>query len=637
VRRLILPGIPFVVSLLLSFSTLGSHVYWQDSGFFLVAVKELGILYPPGFVLYVLLCKAWTLALGFLDFTYAVHLFSSVCAAAAAGTLAVAVRDLLRTDGPLFKTVEEQGPKAEWIGAAIGCLAAAGYTFWASAILAKVYAFYFLMLSLLIWRLIRADRKGRPRDFTIVAVLIGLSWQAHPSATLVGLALILFVVFHRKSVGGKGIAWRTGLAALCAIGPIHLLPLFKYSGSVLQFGDPGTWSGFREYVTGSRFTMLPGVWGVDGTRVASVGRFFWEEFLGIGALLVLLGLYRLWKLNRKLLIGLATWIVPVIVVTVLFKLEGQHDFWMVAAWIPLWLAAAVGVTLVPQRAALVAVALIGVAWSVIANRPDLDQRNYTPAETYGHAYLDQLGRNALLYLESDDAQSIVLYLQRIHHRRPDVGVSSPVINRSLTVHAPVVFYKERPEENLFGSSSYLQSPRWPWGPLWRTPRPEESTVAWKEPLAAEHISRLFRRTRGQFVDRSNPFNTVVRPEPYEKRLLRLLLLARKNQADAEAAKGDLPQAMRLYESILALDPEMREESSVVLPLATVYVGLAQYPKAEATFKKALELDLLPSKRAEVYYFLTALCGDRPEAAEWRAKALASPDLLAPLRAKLEGR
>ena len=163
------------------------------------------------------------------------------------------------------------------------------------------------------------------------------------------------------------------------------------------------------------------------------------------------------------------------------------------------------------------------------------------------------------------------------------------------------------------------------------------TVAWKEPIAAEHVPRFFRRTRGQFVDRSNPFKTVVHPEPYEMRLLRLLLLARKHQADADAAKGDLAQAMRLYESILALDPEMPVESSVVLPLATAYVGLAQYPKAEATFKKALELDLLPSKRAEVYYFLAALCGDRPEAAEWKAKALSSLDLPPELRAKLEGR
>ena len=84
-KRLVLPGIPFILSLALSLSTAGSHLYWQDSGLFLVAIKELGVLYPPGFVLYLLLCKAWTLLLFFVDFTLAVALFSSLCAALAAG------------------------------------------------------------------------------------------------------------------------------------------------------------------------------------------------------------------------------------------------------------------------------------------------------------------------------------------------------------------------------------------------------------------------------------------------------------------------------------------------------------------------------------------------------------------------
>src|ERR1051326_744808 len=156
-RRRLLPAIPFVLSFALSLSTAGSHCYWQDSGFFLVAVKELGILYPPGFVVYELLCKAWTFALWFGDFPYAVRLVSSMCAALAAGTIAVATRDLLRTKGPIFRTVQEEGPIAEWIGVSNGCLAASGYTFWAAAILAKVYAFYYLVLTLLIWRMIRAD------------------------------------------------------------------------------------------------------------------------------------------------------------------------------------------------------------------------------------------------------------------------------------------------------------------------------------------------------------------------------------------------------------------------------------------------------------------------------------------------
>jgi tetratricopeptide (TPR) repeat protein len=637
-RRWILPGIPFLLSFALSLSTAGSHCYWQDSGFFLVAVKELGILYPPGFALYVLLCKAWTMALWFVDFTYAVHLFSATCAALAAGTIAVAARDLLRTKGPIFKTVQEEGPLAEGVGASIGCLAASGYTFWAAAILAKVYAFYYLVLTLLIWRMIRADESGKPRDFTVVAVLIGLSWQAHPSATLVGLALILFVGFHRKVVGWKGLLWRTGLAALCAIGPIHLLPLFKhYGGSVLQFGEPDTLSGFVEYVTGARFTTRGQNFGLEASRVASVPRYLWEEFLGIGVILLGAGAYRLWSLNRRLLIGLTAWVVPVLVITVLFKLEGQHDFWMVAAWIPLWLAAAVGMSMAGKlREAAVAAALIGTIWAVIANRSDLDQRNYTLAETLGRYYLQGIPEKKYFGTSSDDAYSLTLYLQRIRGESPSLRILAPYSSEEQMLHSL------RFENNIYFESRI--GSRWGYvaaGPLFRGQQRGEATWTtaleeWKEPLPAEEIPGLFRRLRGQFLLHQDG-ELRTRPEAYEHRLLRAVLLARKNKADVRAWETKYAEAAALYESILRLDPGLGEEPTAVFPLAVIYVGLQQFEKAEATFKKALRLDLEPSMRAQAYYFLAALYGNRPEASDWKAKALASPDLPRELRAKLEGR
>jgi len=57
-RSWAVPLLPFVFSLVLSVSTAGSTVFWQDSGFFLTAVHEGSVLYPHGFVLYLALCTA---------------------------------------------------------------------------------------------------------------------------------------------------------------------------------------------------------------------------------------------------------------------------------------------------------------------------------------------------------------------------------------------------------------------------------------------------------------------------------------------------------------------------------------------------------------------------------------------------
>src|SRR5215831_4246826 len=181
-KRFLVPGVPLALSLILSGSTVGDSVGWQDSGFFLAGVKELGVLYPHGFVLYLVLCKLWTLALGFVDFTLAAHLFSSFCAAGAAAAISLAARDFLRSQGPLFRVAAIEG---ELPAIAAGCLTASGFTFWSAALLAKGYALLYLILALLLWRMIRADETGKGSDFTIVAVLIGLAWAALTAAATI--------------------------------------------------------------------------------------------------------------------------------------------------------------------------------------------------------------------------------------------------------------------------------------------------------------------------------------------------------------------------------------------------------------------------------------------------------------------
>ncbi len=689
-KRLVLPGIPFLVSFALSLSTAGSHVYWQDSGFFLVAVKELGVLYPPGFALYVLLCKAWTLAFWWVDFTYAVHLFSATCAALAAGTLAVATRDLLRTKGPLFRTLQEEGPWADATGAAIGCLAASGYTFWSAAILAKVYAFYFLILTLLIWRMIRADESAKPRDFTIVAALIGLAWQAHPSAANTGLALALFTAFHARALGWGGVLGRIAVAGTLALGPILILPLLCRGDSALRFGEPTDGGALWDYLIGARFTGARGAFGLEQVRVAGAVRYGWEEFLGIGGVLLGLGLWKLGRLNRRLLLGAAAWAIPVLVVTVLFKLEGQHDLWLMAAWIPLWLVAGVGLAALGRRLRIpVLASAAGVLWALLANFGDLSQRQYTLAEAMGHLQLDAAEPRSILYLYSDDTLSTSLYLQRVKGVRPDVViVASPFLGpdaaggpgwydrlllrnhpdlrppdyagvvdhasrwgrleASIAAFANANASVERPQFFERPPGPELLRPEWtlvPAGHLLKlVPRNEQRIDAkyWKTPVEPESLPGLYRRERGQNV-MVRADGVLLRPEAYERRLLRELLRARKNLADWRALSGTregLERSTELYESILALDPWMKEDAGAIVPLARAYYALQRFDRAEPLLRSAVDLSLPPAIRGQLCVLLMEIsdAGKRSEeAARWKAAALAVPELPDDLRRRLQGR
>ena len=103
-RRWAVPAVPFAFSLLLSLPTTSSTVFWQDSGFYLTVIHEMAVPAPHGFMLYLLLAKAWTLVVAPLaGFTLAVHLFSAFCAAGAAAFLADGARAFLKRtwpDGP---------------------------------------------------------------------------------------------------------------------------------------------------------------------------------------------------------------------------------------------------------------------------------------------------------------------------------------------------------------------------------------------------------------------------------------------------------------------------------------------------------------------------------------------------------
>lgn len=636
-RGWIAPGVAASVSLTISLLTVGRTVYWQDSGFYLVAIQDLAVLYPHGFVLYELLCRCWTSALFFVDFTYAVHLFSSLCAALAAGALALAVRDLVRARSPLLRVFDDvPGFAADAAGAVAGALAASGYTFWIAGIYAKGYSFFYLVLALLLWRMVRAAEAGRPRDFTIVAALIGLAWQAHPSAVGTGLALLAFVGLHRKAVGERGLAWRTGLAAALALGPLLVLPFLVSDVSPIAFGEPRTAGDLFRYAAGSRFVEKEGAFDAGGSRWPTASRFFWEEFLGVGLALVAAGAFVLARGNRRVLAGLLLWSAPFTVMTTVFAIEGQQDHWYLAAWLPLHVLAGVGVAFLARSAgrrgglASAAAGIAGLGWALGANFRDLDFRGYDLAERFGRLHLEPLAKDAVFISTSDDTSSTMHYLQRVRGVRPDVlivrrghleegttgnpswydrrlarrdprlkspaygetrarfpraskaaVVMSSFINANAGVGRPV-YIEEPPPPSMLRPDLALA----PAGPLWRIrPKGDEGFEEWPLSPEPEAVRGLFRRARGQAFE-TTPAGTVYRAEPYERRLFVVLLRARLLTAERHFQRREMDRAAELYESILRADPETAGLPEVVQPLAAAHLHRGDAARARGAEEEA---------------------------------------------------
>jgi hypothetical protein len=661
--------LPMGVSLILSLCSVGSKPHWQDSAIYLVAVKEFSVLYPPGFVLYLTLCKAWTLLLGFVDFTLAVHLFSSVCAALAAGFLARAAERL-------------SGDRVA--AAVIGCLAAAGYTWWFSGLYAKGYALYFMLVALLLWRM-------TVRDHVRVMLLIGLAWAAHPSAGLLGPAVLLYLLRHRAEVlalGWRRLALAVPGAVLCAIGPSLLLPLIAARESIVSMGHPASFEEWFRYLVGSRFTTIPGVWGFDGPRFARMGLLFWEEFLGIGAVLAAAGVARIVRDRREERWMMPAWILPVAVVAGLFKIEGQYDFWLVVAWMPLWLAAAVGLSALRTRLARAPVAALaaGLLWSVAANGRDLQLRSDDLPETFGRSFLQNLEPGATLVVSSDDAMGLCRYVQTIRGFRPDVRIlflgminpspglrwyperlarawpefsppdfnfvmlrasefsrnalSQAAILQTRRPGAPPVYFDTEPAAPLIGSGSVV-----PAGFLWKwteEPDARPDRKAWDYPVTLEQAAQRRGRRRGIIVTfRSDGLE--VSAQPYEDRMVHHLAHARRTMGDLlqrEGTREGYARSALAYESILKAAPELGGASNILYPLALDYYMLDRYDAAAPLFKQVADGDAGPMTKAGALFYLGDLharARRRDEAREYYRRALEVAPADLPLRDEIRKR
>jgi hypothetical protein len=637
-RRFLVPLVPALLSVALSLTTVGSHVFWQDSGFYLTAVHEMSVLYPHGFVVYQLLCTLWTLALFFVDFTLAVHLFSAACSAGAAAILALAARDFVRDD---------------LAGLLTGVLVASGYTFWMSGLYAKGYSLLYLVLALLLWTLVRAGSAPKPRDVLVVALLAGLAWAVHPSAALGAIALGWFFLRAAASLGWKVVLPRVAAGALPALLPALVLPLLAARDRETSLGHPTGAGEIFRYLLGSRYTGAPGVFGFDSGRLLHLAAYFWEEHLAIGLIVIGLGLFALARSKRSLLLAGAAWTVPFAGIALLFKIEGQSDHWYVAAGLPLTLATATGLQSLAARGRAVAGAVAGAAviWAAVANGPDLSQRSYVLAETYADLHFQNLEPRSIFVVQTDDILATCWYQQFVKKQRPAVLIvpashlGFPWYEESLKRRHPEI----RPSGDAAGDSrddriaaflsanargdrplytlhaiagdrlpaGWVLSPRGVVMKLVPSAEDRLDPAWWQFPMEAEQVPALYRRSRGLSATYVNGVFTVDH-EPYERRLLKALTKARIFLADWHFRRGGTEAAVRLYESILPLDPDSHRNERMIHSLGLSYLALGKDDKAEIALRSCADIALNPWTKASSLLGLGDVSRKRGRADQARA-------------------
>jgi hypothetical protein len=200
-------------------ATLAPDLTWAnaafDGGELITASATLGIAHPPGYPLYIVLGKAFSLLpLGTVAHRY--NLFSAVCMAVAVGLLVLAIGSPHRT--------AVRPP----IASAAALLFAFTPLVWGQAVVAEVYALNLLALAAFL-----------------------LAWSRRASAVWVGIWLGLAITTHLTSLlmlplalTGHGRRMKILMGIAIGLSPLLLLPRLADGASPVVWGDasdPASW------------------------------------------------------------------------------------------------------------------------------------------------------------------------------------------------------------------------------------------------------------------------------------------------------------------------------------------------------------------------------------------------------------
>ena len=179
-------------------ATLAPSVQPADAGEFQLVSAVLGIAHPPGYPLYTMLGKLFTL-LPLGDPAWRVNLFAAVCAA---GTLAVLARTV--------RQATDSGAAGALAALALGVTP----TFWAQGTFANIRSLMALLTVLCLHWLLRYGEARAGRYLVAFALTFGLAVTHHGSLALLALPYLAYLIAVDPRLVIQPRRWLLPVAAL---------------------------------------------------------------------------------------------------------------------------------------------------------------------------------------------------------------------------------------------------------------------------------------------------------------------------------------------------------------------------------------------------------------------------------------
>lgn len=430
-----------VMTLVIYVPMLPPTITGEDSGELIAAAYTLGIPHPPGYPLWCMLGKLFTIILPFNSIAWRVAAMSTALAAAATFLLTLIVIKLTRNR----------------LAAVIAGLAlAVSADFWAQSLIAEVYSLNALIILACVFILLVWQERRDNRLLYIFAFVYGLGLCNHQTIHLLGPVFALFILSLQPRPWTH---WRSHVAMLAiAFGTwlvIHLyLPIRSLANPPMDWGNPETWDSFwytvlrKQYELG--FVQKPITFAGFIGQLAIFGQMHARQWTPYLMVLPLLGLYPLWKTSRRrfaFICGTFCYIVIGFILVLNFAPDSEscwiNSTFFIAAHLfsAILIGAAVAWLAKPRRLPIaLAVSAAVILVPLLSHYRNNDKSNYYFTHDYAINLLKTLDTDAIYFPTADHTVFSLMYFQDVEGVRPDVLIG----NRYGYEEA--VLYKDMPAQ-----------------------------------------------------------------------------------------------------------------------------------------------------------------------------------------------
>ncbi len=447
-------GLSFLVNFILYLMTLAPSVTFEDSGELIAAAYGMGVPHEPGYPLFTMLGKIFTLIpIGSIAFRLnMMSAFLTSCSTLFICYATVLFIEELFIKTKFWKNAEEKTLNILKYAIALTTAILFGISTenWEQSVITEVYGLnnffvgLFILLALL-WKR-QETQAGRTRYFLFISLILGLTITNHTTSMMlipVFGVLVLFVDW--KVLKNIKLMLKTVAFFILGLTPFLYLPLASSRNPVMDWGNPENYTNFVRTITRSQYQF---------DEHQSSDKFFAElsyyfskllssQWLPVILIFAVIGLVILYRNNKKLFwfgIVFLLFSIPITTYMTDFDVRGngfaamENGALVSVFYIPsyMFISILMGIGLfylitlikAPQKL-YYAISFTVVTLAILScsfKYKEVDMSKYKYPEEYTNNIFKIAGKNAIVFYNWDPFGFPFFYYQNVEKKRHDVVV-----------------------------------------------------------------------------------------------------------------------------------------------------------------------------------------------------------------------